>query len=320
MISDWMDGVESDIARLTAHPYAGTPVGDVLDWAVASKGKRIRPMLLILCSLYGPRHRERRNRLTLLAAMTEITHLASLIHDDIVDEAPFRRDRQSVQRRFGKDAAVYAGDFLIARVHYFQAQEKLYESGMILADAIGQMCAGEIGQAGCRYREDVTMQEYLCNIRGKTTALFRAACRIGAVESGCSPAVIEQLDRFGETLGCMFQFRDDLLDFTTDRAALGKETHKDFRDGIYTLPVILAMRDPAAREKLLPIMRENREKRLDGERIREMETIVRECGGTEAAGREICRYGQRCEEILRELPANEASAGLGKIVNKCKQV
>ena len=164
------------------------------------------------------------------------------IHDDIVDEAPFRRDRESVQRRFGKDAAVYAGDYLIARVQYYQAQENLHEAGMLLADAIQQMCAGEIGQARCRYREDVTMQEYLCNIRGKTTALFRASCRIGALESGCSKEVIEQLDRLGESLGCMFQFRDDLLDFTTDKEVLGKETHKDFRDGIYTMPVLMAMR------------------------------------------------------------------------------
>ena len=91
MISDWMDSVESDIARLTAHPYAGTPVGEVLDWAACSKGKRIRPMLLILSAMFGPRCEERRARLSLLAAMTEITHLASLVHDDIVDDAPVRR-------------------------------------------------------------------------------------------------------------------------------------------------------------------------------------------------------------------------------------
>ena len=137
MISDWMDGVESDIARITAHPYAGTLVGDVLDWASSSKGKRIRPMLLVLSSLYGPQCFERKSRLTLLAAMMEVTHLASLIHDDIVDDAPLRRDRESVQQRFGKNAAVYAGDFLIARVQFFQAQENLHEAGMILADAIG---------------------------------------------------------------------------------------------------------------------------------------------------------------------------------------
>ena len=320
MISNWMDGVESDIERLTAHPYAGTPVGEVLDWASSSKGKRIRPMLLILSSLQGPHFEERRSRLTLLAAMIEITHLASLIHDDIVDEAPFRRDRQSVQRRFGKDAAVYAGDFLIARVQYYQAQEKLHESGMILSDAIAQMCAGEIGQARCMYREDVTMQEYLCNIRGKTTALFRASCRIGALEGGCSSDVIELLDRLGETLGCMFQFRDDLLDFTTDRRELGKETHKDFRDGIYTMPVIMAMRSPEARKMLLPIMRQNREEGLSCEQIIEMEEIVRRYGGTEAAVEEIRRYRKRCEEILGELPPGDASAELGKIVRKCAQI
>jgi heptaprenyl diphosphate synthase len=320
MISDWMESVESDIARISAHPYAGTPVGDVLDWAACSKGKRIRPILLILCSLYGPNCLAHKNRLTLLAAMMEVTHLASLIHDDIVDEAPFRRDRESVQRRFGKDAAVYAGDYLIARVQYYQAQENLHEAGMLLADAIQQMCAGEIGQARCRYREDVTMQEYLCNIRGKTTALFRASCRIGALESGCSKEVIEQLDRLGESLGCMFQFRDDLLDFTTDKEVLGKETHKDFRDGIYTMPVLMAMRDPLAREQLLPIMRRNRDGQTDCEQIKEMETIVHKYGGVENTKKEILRYRKRCEEILKMLPANAASAELGKIVRKCAQV
>lgn len=320
MISDWMDGVESDIARITAHPYAGTPVGDVLDWAASSKGKRIRPMLLVLSSLYGPQCFERKSRLTLLAAMMEVTHLASLIHDDIVDDAPLRRDRESVQQRFGKDAAVYAGDFLIARVQFFQAQENLHEAGMILADAIGQMCAGEIGQAKCRYREDVTMQEYLCNIRGKTTALFRASCRIGAVESGCRTDITEKLDRLGEALGCMFQFRDDLLDFTTDLPDLGKETHKDFREGIYTMPVLMAMRDPRAKELLLPIMRQNREEGVRCEQIRTMETIVRRYGGTENTQKEILRYRDRCEKILQELPAGSATAGLVKIVNKCAQV
>ncbi|HAB94031.1 MAG TPA: polyprenyl synthetase [Lachnospiraceae bacterium] len=319
MISDWMDSVESDIARISAHPYAGTPVGDVLDWAVSSKGKRVRPMLLILCSMLGPRCDERRNRLTLLAAMMEITHLSSLIHDDIVDDAPFRREKASVQSRFGKDAAVYAGDYLISRVQYFQAQEGLHEAGMILADAIGQMCAGEIGQAGCRYREDVTMQEYLCNIRGKTTALFRASCRIGALEGGCSPAVISQLDKLGEALGCMFQFRDDLLDFTTDLASAGKVTHKDFRDGIYTMPVLMAMRDPEAREKLLPIMRTNRERGVSCEQVREMEEIVRTYGGVETTGKEILRYRDRCREILSDLPQCPASSALGKIVTKCAQ-
>lgn len=320
MIRDWMDCVESDIARITAHPYAGTPVGDVLDWAAGSKGKRIRPMLLILSSLYGPWCQSRKDRLTLLAAMMEVTHLASLIHDDIVDNAPVRRDKESVQKRFGKDAAVYAGDFLIARVQFYQAQENLHEAGMILADAIQQMCAGEIGQAGCRYREDVTMQEYLCNIRGKTTALFKASCRIGAVESGCSADVAEKLDKLGESLGCMFQFRDDLMDFTTDAQALGKETHKDFRDGIYTMPVLMAMREPGAREELLPIMRENREKRADFAQIKAMETIVHKYGGVDNTKKEILRYRRRCEDILAGLPECAASAGLGKIVRKCAQV
>lgn len=313
-VREWMDAVESDIALITAHPYGGTPVGEVLDWMIAARGKRLRPLLTILCSHFGPYQMQQRSRLTMLAAMVEVTHLASLVHDDIVDEAPCRRDMESVQHRFGKDAAVYAGDFLMARVQYYQAQMHLHEAGMVLSRAIEQMCAGEIGQAMCRYREDVTMQEYLCNIRGKTTALFKAACRIGAMESGCSPQVIDQLDRLGESLGTMFQFRDDLLDFTIDSKRMGKETHKDFRDGIYTMPVLQAMRDEAARDKLVPIMRCNREKGVDIGQIREMEQIVYEAGGVEATRREIRRYMKRCEEILESLPDNQASAELFKIL------
>ena len=315
-IDHWMDEVESNIAALTAHPYGGTPVGDVLDWATASGGKRIRPRLLLISAMFGDRCGEQRERLTLLAAMVEVTHLASLIHDDIVDEAPYRRDRQSVQAKFGKHAAVYAGDFLMARIQYFQAKEKLSESGMVLSGAIEQMCAGEIGQSMCRWREDVTMQEYLCNIRGKTTALFEAACRIGAMEGGCDGAVIDKLDQFGACLGEMFQLRDDLMDFTADTSCAGKETHKDFRDGIYTMPVLLAMRDPEAKERLIPIMRVNRDQELSEEQIREMERIVQECGGVEATRREIRRHAERCAQILGELPETAASAALYEILKQ----
>ena len=183
----------------------------------------IRPRLVLMAGSFGTDRDDVRERLYKLAAVVEMTHLASLIHDDIVDDAPFRRGKPSVQSKYGKNAAVYAGDFLMSRITFYLMREGLNRSGMIISQAVEEMCAGEIGQAMCRYKEDVTLDEYLQNIHGKTVALFRACCRIGAMESGCDERVSRMLESFGECLGYMFQMRDDLLDFVPDSSMIGKK-------------------------------------------------------------------------------------------------
>jgi len=307
-VSDCRNLLESEIEQVKAHmrliashSLNGTQVGAVLDDAFSTSGKMIRPRLLLLCGSFGPLSDVKTDRLCTLAAAVELTHLASLVHDDIVDDAPFRRGERSIQSKYGKDAAVYAGDFIISRVNYFLAKEKMSEAAAILSKTIERMCEGEIGQAMCRYREDVSTDDYLWNIQGKTTALFRTACRIGAMETGCSKETVGKLADFGECLGTMFQLRDDLLDFTSDEAQIGKETHKDFRDGIYTMPVLMALRDPAGRDVLLPIIKENAMRTLgDGEIARMEEAVVR-FGGTEATRREIHRMNQRCSLVLNNM-------------------
>ena len=138
------------IWKIAAGPDSGTPTGAVLKDALSSSGKLLRPRLLLYFGGMGPEVQARRERLYLLAAMTELTHLASLIHDDIVDEAPSRRGQPSIQSKYGKDAAVYAGDFLISRVFRWGAQEGLLNAVERLAQTVEDMCAGEIGQAADR--------------------------------------------------------------------------------------------------------------------------------------------------------------------------
>ncbi len=303
------------IQKIAENPVAGTPTGAVLEDALDSSGKMIRPQLLLTCGSFGPEFSEKLDRLCILAAMVELTHLSSLIHDDIVDDAPVRRGKASTQSKYGKDAAVYAGDFLISRVNYWLAKEGLNAAAMRLSGTVEDMCIGEIGQDLCRYRQEITAEAYYQNIKGKTASLFQSACAIGAAEAGCCDRVVEVLGEFGACLGIMFQLRDDLLDFTSSKQEVGKETHKDFRDGIYTLPVLMAMQSAEGKAALLPIMEENRSRTLTDGEIEQMEKLVCRFGGVEDTWEEIHRYGERGHRLLDELEENESVEKLRRMLD-----
>ncbi len=317
IVDDLMHRVDTCIDEFAAHSYNGHAVGAVLDDAIDSRGKMIRPRLLLICGAFGPKFEENRDKLCELAAMIEMIHMSSLIHDDIVDDGPSRRGKPSIQSKYGKDAAVYAGDFLMGRISYYISKDNLNRSGEIIAKTVEAMCSGEIGQAMCRYKEDVTLAEYMHNIHGKTAALFMAACRIGAMESGCSEELIDKMETFGECLGIMFQLRDDLLDFISSKEDEGKEIHRDFMEGIYTMPVISAMRAEGSEKELLPLIRLNKENGVNKEQIREVERLVAKLGGIEATIREIYDRQIQAEQILMSLlPQNEYVLALLRLIRK----
>lgn len=306
VLEEWIDCVKYYINRIADYSPENTEVGEVLKDALNSSGKLIRPRLLLLCSALGPDWKKNQKRLCMLAAMVELTHLASLIHDDIVDDAKYRRGKLSIQNKYGKSAAVYTGDFLMSRIYYYEAVEHLNESAAILSKTVEDMCNGEIGQALCRYKEDVSIEEYLWNIKGKTASLFKTACQIGALESGCSDETIDNLKHFGENLGYMFQLRDDLLDFSTDSMdvilkEIGKETHKDFKQGIYTFPVIMAAKHPQAKKTLIPLMKKNAVKNLTEDQINQMNSYVLSYGGIDYTCQEIKRLANINKKILDHL-------------------
>lgn len=317
MLEQWMHSVNDYMDLYSAHPFGGLEVGAVLEEATATRGKMLRPQLLLLAAAFGPEFLSRKERLCKLAAMVELTHMASLIHDDIVDDAPSRRGKPSLQHRYGKNAAVYAGDYLMSRISYQVATEDMNRPGAVMAKTVEEMCAGEIGQSQCRYREDMTMSDYMRNIHGKTAALFMAACRIGAEEGGCSAEVVRNLEQFAECLGIMFQLKDDLMDFTSDAGTMGKEAHKDFREGIYTMPVLWALQRPEGRELLLPILRSNAAGTLTGEQLAQMERLVEQLGGVRETREEIRRRQGQAESLLRaHLPQVRPSADLMAMVRK----
>ena len=302
-----LERVRQYMLKIAENPFKGTATGAVLDDVLGSSGKMLRPRLLLQWGSLGPCFSERSEKLCLLAAMVELTHMASLVHDDIIDEAPTRRGLPSIQRRYGKDAAVYAGDFLISRVNYWEAKEQLAEEAMILSETVEKMCIGEIGQAVNRFRKDVTVERYISCIKGKTASLFDAACRLGALDAGCGEEIVKTAGVFGEYLGIMFQLRDDLLDFTSTQQQEGKETHKDFLDGIYTMPLLMAMRSEEGRNALMPFLEENAKRRPGREELAGMESEVKRFGGVAATIGEIHRYAalagallDQCEALLPE--------------------
>lgn len=314
------DCVRQYMRLIVKNPLSNTETGSIINDAVSSSGKMIRSKLLLLCGTLGPLWEAKKERLCALAALVELTHLASLIHDDIVDDAPYRRGKPAIHSKYGRNAAVYAGDLLIASVYHYQAAEQLNESGAALSKAIERMCAGEIGQDACRYKEEVTIEEYLHNVKGKTAALFQVACRIGAREAGCCDALVSTLERFGENIGFMLQLRDDLLDFTADGKAPDKELHRDFLSGIYTMPLLKALEHPDAQKTLRPVIRENARRRLSSEEISDMEKNVIRLGGIDGTRAEIKTLAKKNEKLLNTIEDNALTVTLMKKITKLLEV
>lgn len=210
----------------------------MLDWVLKARGKQIRPLLTLLCA----RLKGKSVDVTEVAAVIEICHTASLIHDDIIDEADTRRGQLSVQKKFGREMAVYAGDFMIfAAISRTGLRKKPYYGSIF--EQLERMCDGEVSQFEHRYDTEITEEKYIENIIGKTSAMFCIACGTGAYEGKCNDSEILAVKRYAEKFGLVFQLRDDLMDFLPTDDLSKKTIHNDFWSGYYTLPAIHTFSD-----------------------------------------------------------------------------
>jgi octaprenyl-diphosphate synthase len=205
---------------------------------VAGGGKRLRPMLTLgaarLCGYQGGRH-------VALAAAVEFIHTATLLHDDVVDTSDKRRGRDTANALWGNKPAVLVGDFLFSRAFELMVADGSLRVLEILSRASAIIAEGEVHQLLTTGDTATTEEAYLSVIEAKTAELFAAASRIGAVVAERPAAEEEALERFGRNLGIAFQLVDDMLDFSAERADLGKNIGDDFREGKMTLPVLLAL-------------------------------------------------------------------------------
>lgn len=220
---------------------------------IVNQGKLLRPAYFLLFSQLGTAAQGAHKKIIAAAASTEVLHLATLIHDDIIDEAKMRRGVETVQSKHGKDVAVYAGDLLISV--YFDLLADATDSVEIIklnTLSMKQVLLGEINQMTNAYNTEITFEDYLKSIKGKTAQLFELSCYEGAYFGGCSPEVIEQSRSIGQTIGIAFQMLDDILDYTQTPESFSKPVLNDIKQGIYTLPLILGIeRD----EAFLPLLK-----------------------------------------------------------------
>ncbi len=237
-----LDLVEQELARQAG---ANTPfVTEAANHIIAAGGKRFRPLLVVLCSQLGGEVRD--EDLVRAAVVMELTHVASLYHDDVMDEATLRRGAESANQRWGNSVAIMVGDFLFAR-----ASETVAELGTdfvrLQARTFARLVQGQIAETRGPLDGEDPLQHYLDVVADKTGSLIAAAAVFGGMISGAPADRLEVLRRFGEEIGQVFQLSDDLLDITSTRT--GKTPGIDLREGVATLPVLLlrASADPADR-------------------------------------------------------------------------
>ncbi len=210
---------------------------------VAAGGKRLRPLLTLAASRlcgYGSAPDQRRH--VNLAACVEFIHTATLLHDDVVDESSLRRGLASANAVFGNKASVLVGDFLFARAFQLMVADGSLPVLAILSGAAATIAEGEVLQLATQNDLSTSEAQYLDVIKGKTAALFAAACQVGAVVAERPERDEQALAEYGLNLGMAFQLVDDALDYAADQATLGKTVGDDFREGKITMPVLAAYR------------------------------------------------------------------------------
>jgi heptaprenyl diphosphate synthase len=241
-----LPALESQLALLEPLLVESVVTGDafldeVTTHLLAAGGKRLRPVLALAAATSGERDASREDLLGAVAV--ELVHLASLYHDDVMDEATMRRNVESVNSRFGNLVAIVAGDFLLARSAEIAAGLGV-EIAALLAATLGELCQGQVAEVHAAFRTDRSRTQYEEAISGKTASLMATSCRIGALTGGLERPVVDAYTEFGRCFGMIFQVRDDILDVVGSEAQLGKPAGQDLAEGIYTLPVLLTLDDP----------------------------------------------------------------------------
>ena len=279
-------------------------VGQLLE----SNGKMLRPAFVILASRFGSPAGDRIQR---IAAAIEMLHMATLAHDDIIDNAALRRGVATLHALRGPRTAVLVGDWLFASCFSMVADFAAVENSGALSHIVARICGSEVSQSADRNRLSTSIRRYLRRIAGKTAALFALSFHVGAQESGCPPEVCSRLRRLGYCLGMGFQIIDDILDFEGPGAHTGKPTGRDLAEGIYTLPTILGLRNDDGRLEAV-LSRGPRSRRALGRAA----LLIEQRGGIRAARTIAEHYTERSRRELQRLPRGEARAVLEAVTEK----
>ena len=304
LVTSDMNGVNAVILERMQSKVALIP--ELAGHLIAGGGKRMRPMLTLACAALlgypGTRHHK-------LAAAVEFIHTATLLHDDVVDGSGMRRGRRTANLIWGNPASVLVGDFLFSRAFELMVEDGSLRVLRILSHASAVIAEGEVDQLTAQRRIDTDEDHYLDIISAKTAALFAAACRVSPVVAEASEDAELAVECYGRNLGIAFQLSDDVIDYASDAATMGKGVGDDFRDGKMTLPVILAYARGCEADRAFWRDAIGGSQASDEDLVKAIHLLRQ----TEALGDTLERarqYARRAIDALAMFPAGKAKAAL----------
>jgi len=299
--------IDENIVRLTSSHRK--LINEAITDLVNGGGKRLRPVLMLISASFGNYDKE---KLLNLAAGLEILHMASLIHDDIIDDANLRRGQITTQERFGKNTAVFIGDFLLTKtfsVFIDHLDEKVLAK---MNKIVRLLCEGEVEQEEKRFDFSIDLTDYLRRIRRKTALLFALSTFLGAYQSGKRGKSLHQFYKLGLELGMAFQIQDDILDFTGDEVRTGKKSGQDLLSGVVTIPVIYMLDKNEYRQKAIPLLEKDI---LSYEDVNQLMDLCRASGSIEESQELLKRFIDRVLYYFEPLPETKVKKRLQKIID-----
>jgi octaprenyl-diphosphate synthase len=282
----------------------------IMHYIIKRKGKQMRPMFVFLTAKLFGKFEENTYR---AASMIELLHTATLVHDDVIDKADFRRGYFSINALWKNKIAVLVGDFLLSRGLLLAVKHEEFELLKIMSTAVQDMSEGELLQIEKARKLDITEKVYFDIIRKKTATLIAACCASGANSVGEDKNTVETMRLFGEKAGIAFQIKDDLFDYTQS-TFIGKPTGIDIREQKMTLPLIYTLNNVSKKEKnnIINIVKNHHE---NDKKVAELIELVKENGGLNYAENVMIEYRNEALEILNQFDDNEARRSLELLLN-----
>ncbi|UOQ42710.1 heptaprenyl diphosphate synthase component II [Halobacillus salinarum] len=277
-------------------------------------GKRIRPVFVLLAGKFGDYDIE---RMKAVAVSLELIHTASLVHDDVIDEAKMRRGEPTIKSRWDNRIAMYTGDYIFARSLENLSKLENPKAHQILAKTMVELCLGEIEQIKDKYDVDQNLRTYLRRIKRKTALLIAASCRLGAIASKVSEEEEKALFKYGYYVGMSYQIIDDVLDFTASEEELGKPAGGDLLQGNITLPVLYSLTDKGFKRELAELF--SNQETLTPEKLKPIIQQIQSNGSIEKSLEVSDLYLKKAYKALDRLPASrpkQTLKGIAKYIGK----
>ena len=281
----------------------------IMNYIVKRKGKQMRPLLVLHCAkLFGEVNESTYRG----AALVELLHTATLVHDDVVDESNMRRGFFSINALWKNKVAVLVGDYLLSKGLLLSLKNKDFKALEILSSAVEQMSEGELLQMEKARKLDITEEVYFDIITKKTASLLASCCGIGAHSTGVSEEVLEDVIAMGEAVGIAFQIKDDLFDYGDNK--IGKPTGIDIIEKKMTLPLIYALNvaDKGERRKIIKIIKNSKKSKAN---IQEVIQFVKTKGGIEYAQTRMLEYKKKAEDLLNSIPTESSTEYLKALID-----